>query len=210
MQTSVNVTTQSKPVVRGVVSRDGQSLTFAADTSFAQWRESVRILRGMERGIQFWIGDALNFGADRFGEDFAQEIEEGSARTWVNYAYVARQVHKSLRNDALMWSHYVAIAPLNHDEQIDMIGKIQEGSMNARDTQKAVRKLRGNPPPPKLRKWAGEIGNVTKYEGGWYEVTVWVKGDHAVGIEGTPVALVEAPDTAGGAKRPETGGEAGA
>lgn len=83
------------------------------------WGQIGELLFRLEGSIQWLIGDWLVYGDGvHYGdlEAFSTQIEKDYG-TLRNYAYVARSVNLSLRNDKLSYHHHVAVAKLPPDQQ---------------------------------------------------------------------------------------------
>ena len=61
---------------------------------FEEWRSIVRGLNNVEQSVMFWIGDVMNYGEQRFNDQWSQVLEEtGYSQGTVNNAmYVSRQI----------------------------------------------------------------------------------------------------------------------
>lgn len=87
--------------------------------SFDAWKDQVMKLSVTNQGLQFWIGDLLLFGEQRFGEKYEQAQNDfGLAyQTLANMKWVSAKVPLSLRREELTWNHHVAVAKLDPKEQ---------------------------------------------------------------------------------------------
>lgn len=113
------------------------SLVLDPGIAFDEYLEVCAALGAIARGHQWWIGDALVDGEERFGEEFAQgEGELGlEPRTAANYRWVAASVEASRRREDLSWSHHAEVARLAPADQRRMLKW-------AADTGATVRQLR--------------------------------------------------------------------
>lgn len=105
-------------------------LALADALALDEWLALCRSLGAMARGHQWWIGDALVYGEQAYGEEFAQgEAELGlEPRTAANYRWVASRVERSRRREDLSWSHHAEVARLGPDAQRDALSKaVAEG-----------------------------------------------------------------------------------
>jgi hypothetical protein len=76
-------------------------LELAEGTPFEAWEEIGRQLRYLGEAVQWWIGDWIRFGEQRYGEKYSQALEatpydEQSLR---NMVWVAEHVEPSRRRD---------------------------------------------------------------------------------------------------------------
>lgn len=93
-------------------------LTVMGRVTQDEWWAFFDGVQKIESAIQFIIGDLACYGEDEFRISY----EEIGARTGYksetveNYAYVARNVPQSLRNDSLSFNHHYLVASLNNDD----------------------------------------------------------------------------------------------
>src|SRR5688500_1025734 len=61
---------------------------------FESWESVGNFLRYTHTGLQFWLGDWLNYGESNYGEKYAQAVGGTGyeLHTLQTYAWVARQV----------------------------------------------------------------------------------------------------------------------
>lgn len=99
------------------ITRTGVS--FTGDLLFEQWEQLMATLSSLEVATQWGIGDALNYGASRFGEKYTQamEVTGHSYQALANYSWVARSIPNENRNPNLSWTHHRAVCKLDHTEQ---------------------------------------------------------------------------------------------
>ena len=95
------------------------SLRLPAGMAYADWQDVGKVLQHMERSIQWWIGDWLNYGERTYGETYAQAVEATGMKTQtlMNYASVASRVHLGTRVGSLSWSHHREVAALPPEDQ---------------------------------------------------------------------------------------------
>lgn len=96
-------------------------LTVEGKPKFEEWEEVGHMLAVQARGIQFMVGDWLNWGEANFGELAAQVID---ARSWspstvAVYRHVAGKVPAECRflDRGLDYAHHQAVAALAPKEQ---------------------------------------------------------------------------------------------
>ena len=110
------------------VSKTG--LVFDESLTYDEWELIGKQLQNIHKSIQFWIGDWLNFGERKFGEMYAQAIEETGLdyQTLANYKTVANLVEFTRRRVNLSWSCHREVAFLNPEIQENLLEKgLQEG-----------------------------------------------------------------------------------
>lgn len=93
-------------------------LTVNGNPTYEEWQAFGETLRFLERTIQFTIGDWLNYGEKRWGEKYAQAVEETaySAGTLRNFASVAATFDLSSRDDKLKFAHYSSVMALRNPD----------------------------------------------------------------------------------------------
>jgi hypothetical protein len=114
-------------------------LQVSAELSFAEWEAMAERFGAAMSSAAFVIGDWLVYGEDHFrgqgrlpgfdekiiaSRKVSGEIYEAALRltgldrtTLATYAYVARRVPPSLRNENLSWEHHKAVAKLEPHDQ---------------------------------------------------------------------------------------------
>lgn len=130
-----------------------------------QWMSLGRMLGQVNRSVNWWLGDWLNFGEDVYGEDHAQGVDDIQSRydeaervtgldhgTLLNISSVCRKVAKKRRRVELGFWIHAEVAPLEPAEQERYLQEAIDGSWNRSDLRRAIR---GTGPEGSL---AGEPG----------------------------------------------------
>lgn len=117
-------------------------LTLNRNTAFEQWEDIIFQLARMEKATQWWIGDALNFGEQVYGEMYASAISPSQARTWRQYKWVANAIELSRRRDNVDWSTHVEIASLEPCEQDKLLDVAEELNLSTIAMRAEVKKYR--------------------------------------------------------------------
>jgi hypothetical protein len=83
------------------------------------WISAGVRLGGLSRSSNWWVGDWLRYGAEKWGEKYvtAAKITGYDPHTLENMVYVASRFDISLRRENLSWSHHFLVAALDRDEQ---------------------------------------------------------------------------------------------
>ncbi len=146
------------------ITRTGLEVT--ADLSFEEWQSMASRFGAAMSSAAFVIGDWLVYGEDHFRgqkrlpgfEDesistrrVSSEIYDEALRltgldrsTLVTYAYVARRVPASLRNEQLSWEHHKAVAKLKEEDQqrwlqiAEAEGDDAHGAVSTRRLRKSI------------------------------------------------------------------------
>lgn len=110
------------------VSLTPTGLEFRNSVSFDEWQTVGLKLREVRGMIHWWIGDWLNYGEERWGEMYAQAVEDTQYRTQtlMNDKYVASRFQISRRREKLSWSHHADVAGLDVDEQEKLLNTAEE------------------------------------------------------------------------------------
>jgi hypothetical protein len=115
-------------------------LTIKKDLSVEDWLSLGNTLETMQGAIQWWIGDWLNYGEQRYGETYTQALDASkySYETLANIKWVAKSIESSLRSESLSWSHHKEIAPLPKRKQSYFISLAQEERLSVSSLKKAI------------------------------------------------------------------------
>jgi hypothetical protein len=88
------------------------SLLLPEGLEYNQWRDTLLMYAKVGKAMQFWLGDALQYGEDRFGELYAQAASETgySEESLRGFQWVASRIPASVRRLTLSWSHHQVAA----------------------------------------------------------------------------------------------------
>jgi hypothetical protein len=111
----------------GRVSEIGLSLR--RGLAFVEWEHTVELLGRMGRCCHWWLGDAILYGEDRFGEKASQGIEaaEYDPGILAKIVTICRRVEPARRRKELSFSHHIAVAHLAVEEQIRWLARAVAG-----------------------------------------------------------------------------------
>lgn len=112
---------------RGPFTVTPNGLRVDRDPTFAEWGAEGPRLSGYSRGMAFIVGDWLNLGEERFGEQAAQVIDPALGWTMSTLA-VYRNLAKNVlpqdrRMDRLGVRHHLAVQTLSRDQQRTWLGR---------------------------------------------------------------------------------------
>ncbi len=111
--------------------------------SMKEWKNNLRILRVVNDAVQFWIGDLINFGREKYGIGYVHESMEKfeyEKQTLKDYRWVAEKVQPSLRKDTLSFSHHKEVAFLEtDDEKKSWLDIASNKNLSVRDLRKEIR-----------------------------------------------------------------------
>lgn len=111
------------------------------DLGVDEWVDLLRSLGAIARGHQWWVGDALVFGEEHFGDEqaFAHADELGlEPHTQTNYRWVASAVAPSRRRDDLSWSHHAEVARLEPRQQRSALAWAAKNGAGVRELREYV------------------------------------------------------------------------
>jgi len=109
-------------------------LILPEDTSFEDWAAIGQRLQWISKGIHFWIGDWIKFGERKWGEKYAQALDETpfSLRTLQNDVWVAAAIEPSRRREELTFSHHAVVAALPPAEQDRWLDRAEREGWSSR------------------------------------------------------------------------------
>lgn len=121
------------------------SLTLPERLSFDHWDRIGRQLQLANMAVQWWIGDWLNYGEARYGEKYAQAVQElgRSKQVLMNYASVAKRIETSRRRDEVDYSIHVEVAGLEPGEQERILAKAAgEPNTTVREVRREAHRIK--------------------------------------------------------------------
>ena len=118
--------------------------------TFDEWTGFGRNARLAERAIHWAIGDWLNYGERRWGEKYAQAIDESGFEYQTLNAdkWLAAKIEFMRRRINLSWSHHREVGALKPDEQDMWLDRAEQGDDGKKWTRKRLR--------DEIRKWKQE------------------------------------------------------
>ena len=130
----------SMVILTGSVFATRTGLVILDSITFDAWLQVGDKLRDIEGAVHWWIGDWLNYGERRWGEMYAQALEETGYgySTLRNDKWVANAVPVSARHDKLSFKHHHIVAALPPDEQTAMLDKAEAEELTTRQLREQV------------------------------------------------------------------------
>jgi len=124
------------------------SLVFEENITYEEWQKIGSTLQKVNGAIQWWIGDWLNYGERKWGEMYAQAIEETGLdySTLSNYKAVSEKVQFPVRKGNLSWSAHKEVAYIPQEKQIEILGKAENEHLHSRDVKALVRDIKRSQP----------------------------------------------------------------
>lgn len=140
-------------------------IEFKPATPREVWLESTQKIANMHEGsgrMHFrticLLADALNFGEEAFGEEYAQAIDDTrkwmqvSAKTIQNAMWIMRAVPQSLRRETLSLAHHEVVAALQDEEKDELLGKAESENLSVAALKKLVKERHPKTAKGKTRK----------------------------------------------------------
>lgn len=122
------------------------TLELPSGLAFDQWHRAGLVLRYLEKGVMWWIGDWWRYGQREYGEmasqaaqDHVKEITGYAYKTVSNAAWVADRIEAPRRRESLSWSHHEVIAKLDPPDQEHWLDVAEERAMPVHEFRRAVR-----------------------------------------------------------------------
>lgn len=153
------------------------SLTIERGMEFDLWERLVRSLERAEQGIQWYLGDALNYGEQEYGEKFSQVVD-AHKRTGIpidtlrDYQRVAFQVKDDVRTSSVSWSVHREVAGLKPAKQRIVLAKAAAARLTKRETAKEVHRIKRAEglekteivvlQTPEVKKWLSSLHGALK------------------------------------------------
>lgn len=127
-----------------------------------EWVVVGKRLGGISRCNQWWLGDWVRYGAEKWGEKYtrAAKITGYDPRSLANMASIAASFGMSRRRDDLTWSHHVAVAALPEAEQEEWLDRAASEGLSVADLRTELRAApnRDEDPPSVNDRDRGEAG----------------------------------------------------
>src|SRR5262245_54733442 len=100
-------------------------LVVTGEPTLDEWAGIGELLRTLEHGLQWAIGDWICAGEGRFGDQAAQVLDHTawSVRTTAVYRWIASRVPPENRRPELTFSHHGIVADMAPDEQREWLAK---------------------------------------------------------------------------------------
>jgi hypothetical protein len=106
-----------------------------------EWVVVGKRLGGISRCNQWWLGDWVRYGTQKWGEKYTQaaKITGYDPRSLANMASIAAAFDLSRRRDDLTWSHHVAVAALPDVEQSLWLERAASEKLSVADLRTELR-----------------------------------------------------------------------
>lgn len=113
------------------------------EPTFEQWQKCGDWIKRANGSVHFWLGDWLNFGERKWGEQYSQVIEDTDFdyQTLRNDKWVAGKVDLSRRRDNLSFEHHKEVADLAPEEQEELLDMAEKQDIKRNDFRKIKQKF---------------------------------------------------------------------
>lgn len=167
-----------------VVSEHG--IHFKADIPRDEWLNVTKRLSDMiegatltrEKGLML-LADTLNFGENKFGEEFSQAIDGMrhtlglTPKTISNAQRIYRLIEPSRRRVGLTLSHYDLIAALSQKEQESLMDEAQTKEMSVSEFRHAVIERHPKTKRGKTRKGGADLKSEEGLQIAAEKIAIW-------------------------------------
>lgn len=166
-------------------------LVATGDPTYTDWSECGEWLKRAEKAVGFWIGDWLNYGERKWGEMYAQAMEETGLdyQTLRNYKATSANVDLYLRKDNLSFTHHATVAPLAPEEQRMFLEAAAPKNGDKKPTL-TVEELKKEIKAHKKRKRLAELPDPPKYVGAFQLDSIQVADIHDLDLPRASVNMI--------------------
>lgn len=116
--------------------------------SYDDWRDVGRRISLVGGAVNWWIGDWINYGSDKYGEKYAQALEVFDGQyeysTLRKMAYLSSSMELFRRRNNLSWAHHMEVAKLDEGAQSALLDFAEQNHLSRNDLRIAVRDYERN------------------------------------------------------------------
>lgn len=145
------------------------------DLARHEWLVVGKRLGGISRCNQWWMGDWVRYGCQKWGEKYTQaaKITGYDPRSLANMASIAAAFESSRRREDLTWSHHVAVAALPEDEQEKWLNRAAAERLSVADLRTELRAApKGGREAPVVERGRAEVESREEVEARAHEAEV--------------------------------------
>ncbi|MFZ4816281.1 MAG: hypothetical protein ACOYL5_17230 [Phototrophicaceae bacterium] len=127
---------------------ESTGLVISDDVLFDEWETLGKAILGLQQGLQWIIGDWINYGVERtWGETYEQLSKELGleTRTLYNFAGVARRVQFDLRRSNLTFSHHSLVSAKEPEEQAYWLGLAEQNQWSVKQMRLSMTGVKDTP-----------------------------------------------------------------
>lgn len=127
----------------GIWEAQETGLIICPGLAWAEWYENWQALDQTQRSINWWVGDALCYAVDAYGEQWSQAVDPKYAEQNRGALRVARLIPKELRRKYLSWScHRECASAETIEERVELLDLAEANQWGAREISAELRKRR--------------------------------------------------------------------
>ena len=108
------------------------------DVPYELWEAYGGAIRRVGEAVQWIIGDWLNYGERKYGEEYSQVLDERGHESLAQCKWVASAVDPSTRVLGLSWSHHREVAKLEPEEQEHWLSEAERQGYSVRGLREAM------------------------------------------------------------------------
>lgn len=111
------------------------------DVDFGEWLSKVKSFTTASLSSQWWVGDLLNVGEERWQDQYQQIVNDLGVeyKTLQNWKWVAKSVTPEVRREELTWQHHLFVARLTPKEQATWLDRAVSKKMSSGDLRSAIK-----------------------------------------------------------------------
>ena len=146
----------------GVIECSQVGLVFVKDMPLEKWESLGRSLFDMQDGWQWWIGDWINYGEQKWGETYkaAIEVTGRSYKTLANVARICKAFEITRRRVNLPFKHHVEVESLEPEKQDEILDQAEADGLTTRQVREQVKGPTVGPTPEEnTGTWFGRCSN---------------------------------------------------
>lgn len=105
-----------------------------------QWEQAIAFAVYVQRHSPWWIGDIVQMGEERFGENFYQAMPEASDGLVSRSVGVCKKVPRSVRVEGLSFSHHREVCGLLPSQQRIVLQEALDKGLTSGEVRGLVQK----------------------------------------------------------------------
>lgn len=111
---------------------------------YEEWEQIGVTLEDIREGVNWWVGDWLNYGDAEYGEKYTQAVQHtGKAvQTLMNMAFVAKAIPISRRRETLSFSIHAEVAGLTARQQNAVLDEAEKENWTRDEVRRRVREIK--------------------------------------------------------------------
>lgn len=106
-----------------------------------EWAEAVEYCEKVDKGLQWIIGELLNFGEKKKYRRYVELMSKTNYqyKTLRNIQSISNKVEMSRRRDTLTFSHHAEVASLSPEKQIEWLDKAEDNHLSVKQLHNGIR-----------------------------------------------------------------------